>query len=179
MPSEKSTYSKIFTLLQNAQSSRIKDIETLKEVSIELNQPIFFSRRYSEKKDDYVSQFSNNVLKRVISLTLELQLIDERGITELGKKALKRDNFQIILGKQIIEYLNVNGIKLKDLNKIISRILQEKIPIPPTANKIYVENGLDPKIISPLLFSKLLSLLSQCGFAKSSQTKIYLEFKSE
>jgi hypothetical protein len=75
------------------------------------------------------------------------------------------------LAEQVRLILEQSGVALGQLNDVILTSLQSKPPILPTSKALWeaIKNE-----SSPSDFSQLLTLLTHCGVAESSQKKVYL-----
>ena len=152
--SSKSSYNKISILLESIRSSKFDSKKELIEYMEELNQPIFHVKRYKPPPiDDMVLEFSQKSLGKVVRLCMALGLLDDNGITSIGKTATKRNNFDIVLSEQIIQVLKNNNIELKALNRIVNNFLKEKVPTLPTASEIFKQIQSNSEI-NYLFFSK-------------------------
>ena len=92
--SPSSTYNKILVLLESIKSKKFDNKEGLEIYVMNLNQPIFFVKKYKAPPiDALVPEYSLKSLKKVIRLCMVLSLINEQGITTFGRDSLKRNNF--------------------------------------------------------------------------------------
>lgn len=172
MASEKSLYRKIQLVLEVAQSMRTSTLSELYE-GIEAGElPNFLTYQYDEDTDDFSWRQSAKVIRRTVRLCCRLELLRADGrLTPVGRQALRKTRYDKILGQQARMVLERGEVVLSDLNGIILDSLQSDPPVMPTATRLW-------EVIEPDIgkadFSRLLTLLSNCGSAKSSQKKIYL-----
>jgi hypothetical protein len=98
------------------------------------------------------------------------------GLTEIGRKALHKKQFDGLVAGQIRSFLKKAGVNLMELNQIIQNHLKADPPVLPTCKEIWVATA---NQVSYPTFSRMLTLLAQCGGAHSSQKKIYLNIMEE
>lgn len=172
MPSQISIYWKIQVVLSFCKSAEISSIEDLKEKILKREFKNFETFQYNKEKDQVEKKQSYRVIRRTVNFCRMLNLIGENGcLTNIGIQALQRKKFETIINKQIHALLDSKGISLVSINEIIHKGLKAVPPIMPTSKELW--NSICEKI-GYSIFSKLLTLLSQCGGAQSSQKKIYL-----
>lgn len=179
MAGERSIYNKIRNVLDTSSQENFKDIKELQDVIKKHNQPVFFTLQYLKNKRDFKYKISEKSIQSSVELCQELSLLSETGsLTSEGKKALKGENFNQVLGAQIKKYFSLNKIDLGELNDLIAMNFnndndEDKL----TDSKDLWESIESKAEISRELFSRLVILLGHCGYVKSSQSKIFLGFK--
>ena len=175
MPSERSTYRKIQEVLDVAKSLRASEAAELQQKIASRRHPIFFTRQYDAERDDVVHRVSDRVIKETIRTAQALGLLGPTGtLTDLGRKALHRARFDKVVAGQIRSLFRQNNIDLTELNKSIVGGLQGTPPMLPTSRRLWEAGGGG---LPRGAFTRMLTLLSHCGAARSSQTKIYLEIR--
>jgi len=175
MPSEYSLYRKIQVALEITKALRVESWVDIKERILSQAPPNFVTKQYDIKHDVRVEQVSERSIRRTVSICRALQLIDDSGdLTPAGRQALRQSTFDRILAEQVNSFLREKGVQVSTLNKLINKSLRSTPVIMPTAMELWEHGGRD---IPLLLFSQMLTLLSQCGGAESSQRKVYLEFR--
>jgi len=175
MPSENSVYRKMQVVLEVTKSVRVN---TLKELCMEIRgrkYPNFETLQYDQAQDETVRRQSDRVIRRTVGLCYTLDIIGDDGrLTKEGRQALMKARFDSIISSQIRSFLKREGVRLSNLNSIILEGLQSSPPILPTSRELWTASGSE---ISRSVFSRMLTLLAQCGGAQSSQKKIYLHIK--
>jgi len=175
MPSENSVYRKIQVIIDVAKSVRVN---TLKELHMEIKgrkYSNFETWQYDQATDDRVRRQSDRVIRRTMDLCYTLDIIGDDGrLTKEGRQALTKARFDNTIASQIRSFLKREGIRLSNLNSIILEGLQSSPPILPTSRELWTASSSE---ISCSVFSRMLTLLAQCGGAESSQRKIYLHIK--
>jgi hypothetical protein len=177
MPSENSIYWKIRLTLDVAKSTKATELADLRSEIRGRNLSNFNSRHYDRDKDSYVIGVSERAIRRTLKLCQDLHLIGSDGVlTEEGRQAIRKTQFDAVLASQVRAFLKQLGVDLTNLNKVISKNFHSNPPILPTCQELWTTagNGIDYST-----FSSMLTLLSQCGGAESSQKKLYLYIGSE
>lgn len=177
MASEKSLYRKIQLVLGVA---NVAPKTTLKDLVTEVESqklPAFNTLQYDPDKDQFSWRVSRRVIRRTVSFCYRLGLVTEDGqLTRDGRQALRKTQFDIVLADRTRIILSASGIVIGKLNKTIEESLQSNPPALPTAKTLWSAAKTNMKVPE---FSRLLTLLSHCGAAQSSQSKLYLTFKAE
>jgi hypothetical protein len=174
MPSEYSLYRKIQVALDIAKSVQISAWSQLKEKIASEAPPNFMTTQYDVKRDAMVQQLSERSIRRTVNICRALHLIDDSGdLTSTGRKSLRHASFNKILAEAVREFLEGRNVNISNLNEIIQKSLRARPVVMPTAIQLWEASRTEMPL---LLFSQMLTLLSQCGGADSSQRKIYLEF---
>jgi len=156
------------------------DVATLQDLREEIKArrpPNFLTRKYDRKKDALIADISDRSIRRTVNTCYRLGLLGFDGaLTETGRKALQKKHFEGIVATQIRSFLKRAGVNLMELNQIIQNHLKANPVVLPTCKEIWVTVG---NQVSYPTFSRLLTLLAQCGGAHSSQKKIYLNIREE
>ena len=177
MPGENSLYRKIQIVLDVAVSIEVSSLNNLKEEIKSRRPPNFLTKKYDHKINTFVTDVSERSIRRTTNFCYRLGLVEaDGGLTEIGRKALHKKHFEGIVSAQIRSFLKRAGVNLLELNQIIQNHLKADPPVLPTCKEIWVATG---NQISYPTFSRLLTLLAQCGGAHSSQRKIYLHIMEE
>jgi hypothetical protein len=172
MPSDNSVYGKIHMVLDIARSVKISSATDLRQEIKGRKPPNFMTRQYDSESDTYITGISDRVIRRTVDFCRLLNLIKDTGeLTEHGREALRKTRYDDVIASQVRSYLRHSGVDLHELNEVIAKSLRSDPPDLPTQKKLWatVSNGINYSI-----FSRMLTLLAQCGEAKSSQSKIYL-----
>jgi len=172
MPSERSLYRKMELVLEVA-----AEVEpgSLDELRIEIEGiPSFNTERYDAEKDDFVLGPSKPVIRRTVRWCVSLDLLSESGrLTRQGRSARRAGSFAKVVSKQVRLCLEVGGVDFAALNEAVTACMAASPAILPTARELW--ERLSPEIRCSD-FSRLLTLLSHCGVATASQSRIYLSF---
>ena len=177
MPSENSVYRKMQVVLEIAKSVTVNTLEQLRREIKGSKRPNFETDQYDKNRDEFVPQQSERVIRRTVAFCHALNLIDSDGhLTKEGRQALMKARFDNVVASQIRSFLRREGIIFSDLNKVILEDLHSNPPVLPTSRELWETVDAD---ISYSNFSRMLTLLVQCGGAKSSQRKIYLHISSK
>lgn len=172
MPSEFSVYRKIQLVLDVANSVEVDTIAELRDEIEGLKPDNFLTRHYDPDRDKFVAGISERSIRHTVDFCQRLHLIDESGgLTKAGRQALNKTQFEKVVATQIRAFLKREGFSFDAFNKIITKNLRRDPPILTTCKELWEEIGDDT---SYSVFSRMLSLLAQCGGAQSSQKKIYL-----
>jgi len=175
MPSENSVYRKMQVVLDIAKSVTVNTLEELRREIKGRKRPNFETDQYDQAQDKFVPRQSDRVIRRTVGLCHVLNLIGSDGhLTKEGRQSLIR--FDNVVANQIRSFLHREGIIFSDLNKVILEDLHSNPPVLPTSRELWETVDAD---ISYSNFSRMLTLLVQCGGAKSSQRKIYLHISSK
>lgn len=174
MPSEYSLYRKIQVVLDIAKAAQLDSWVELKTNVISQRPPNFLTRQYDVKHDTMVQEISERSIRKAVNVCRALGLIDDRGdLTVAGKKAIRQAQFDRVLIAQVREFLAAKGVDVETLNASVRKSLRAQPVVMPTALQLW--EACQPEMTLPF-FSQMLTLLSQCGSAESSQRKIYLKF---
>jgi hypothetical protein len=174
MPSEYSLYRKIQVVLNIAKAAQLSSWVELKTTVISQRPPNFLTRQYDVKHDTIVQEVSERSIRKTVNVCRALGLIDDRGdLTVAGRKAVRQAQFDRVLITQVQEFLADKGVEIESLNACVRKSLRAQAVVMPTAFHLW--KACEPDMTLPF-FSQMLTLLSQCGSAESSQRKIYLEF---
>lgn len=177
MPSENSVYRKIQVVLDVVKSVDINTIEELHREIRGRKYPNFETPQYSQEKDTFIIRQSDRVIRRIITFCRILGLIGPDGhLTKEGRRALPKIQFDDVIAAQIRFLLHHKSVNLSDLNRIILESLQSNPPVLPTSKELWTAVSGE---INYSIFSRMLTLLAQCGRAQSSQKKIYLHIHSK
>ncbi len=177
MPSENSVYRKMQVVLEIAKSVTVNTLEQLRREIRGSKRPNFETDQYDQAQDTFVPRQSDRVIQRTVGLCFTLELIGSDGrLTKEGRQSLVRARFDNVVASQIRSFLRREGISFSDLNKVILEDLHSNPPVLPTSRELWEAVDAD---ISYSNFSRMLTLLAQCGGAKSSQRKIYLHISSK
>jgi hypothetical protein len=177
MPSERSVYRKVQEILEIARSVRVGSAKELRE-EIENTPPeIFRTLQYDPAIDQMVRRVSPRVIRQAVRMCQLLGMISSDGsLTDLGRQALRRRQFDRVVADRVRVLLAENGVDLMHLNRVITKGFGKKPPILPTCTELWEAGGGE----TPRgLFTRLLTLLSHCGGADSSQRKIYLHISTD
>lgn len=174
MPSEKSLFRKLQTVVEIAKSGGASTLGELCQTVKDRGPDIFVTRRYEPTRDMFVSEISLKTIKRTVLFSRALGLLSDDGaLTPLGREAVRRSRFSAVIASQTRAKLAQNGIKINELNDIIREKLRAHKPTLPTADVLWEE--LQPSLPRGV-FSKLLTLLTYCNEGQYSQRKVYLHF---
>ena len=175
MPSENSVYRKMQVVLEITKSVTVNTLEQLRREIKGSKRPNFETDQYNKDKDKFIRQQSERVIRRTVAFCHDLNLIGPDGhLTKEGRQSLIR--FDNVVANQIRSFLRREGIIFSDLNKVILEDLHSNPPVLPTSRELWETVDAD---ISYSNFSRMLTLLVQCGGAMSSQRKIYLHISSK
>lgn len=173
MASERSLYRKIQVVLSLAKAVDIGSISELYTAVAAQRPPNFLTKQYDSAHDELTLDVSKRGVRRAVNICRRLGLLDEAGgLTETGKQALKAAHFDRIVSNQIRTLFRERGIGRSALNEIIRKCLRSDPVTMPTTSELWERTNSE---ISLMLFSQMLTLLSQCGEAQSFQRKIYTE----
>jgi len=162
-------------VLDIAKSVTVNTLEELRREIKGRKRPNFETDQYDQAQDKFVPRQSDRVIRRTVGLCHVLNLIGSDGhLTKEGRQSLIR--FDNVVANQIRSFLHREGIIFSDLNKVILEDLHSNPPVLPTSRELWETVDAD---ISYSNFSRMLTLLVQCGGAKSSQRKIYLHISSK
>lgn len=171
MPSEKSLYHKVQLILQHAASSEAANLDQLSSEIQARRLPNFNTLQYDEKRDTFLWRQSARVVKRTVGFCRRLDLIDDNAhLTRDGRQALRKTLFDTVLSRKIRDILD-RAVGIDKVNQVIQECLHRNPPELPTANRL--RSALAPDMVGAE-FARLLTLLSHCGAAESSQAKLYL-----
>jgi len=172
MPSERSLYRKIQIAIDIAKSVRVDSMQGL-AAEIEARElPSFNTLQYDRERDTFVPRQSGRTIRRVLHLCRRLDLLADDGhLSEHGRIILRRTKFDGILANQVRNVLREHGVNLKRINTVIRSKLKADPPILPTASELW--ESMQPEL-RQADFSRLLTLLVNCGTAESSQRRVFL-----
>lgn len=174
MASQFSTYSKIQAVIDIAKAVSVDSIGALQKEVASQAPPNFLVRKYDRERDTFRPAISERAVRKAVRLCLLLGLIDEHGsLSKGGRDALRSSKFDDVVAASVRAYLRSNGVEFAKLNTMIVEQLHRTPPNLTTSEALW--NLSKPSLAYPV-FATLLSLLSQCGRADSSQSKIYLKF---
>jgi hypothetical protein len=172
MASEKSLHRKIQLVLEQAGSSGPSNLKDLIKTIEGKQLPSFNTLQYDNKTDEFHWRVSVKVIDRAVRLCAWLGLIGEDGhLTEDGRLALRKTQFNAVLAEKIRGALDHKGVPMAKLNDAIKQGFKSDPPVLPTAKALWA--ALSPEIRAAD-FSQFLTLLSYCGAAECSQAKVYL-----
>jgi NTP pyrophosphatase (non-canonical NTP hydrolase) len=172
MPGESSLYRKIQVVLEVAKSVRVETAAELRDEVGGVKPDNFLTRQYDHNKDAFVAKISETSIRRAVDFCQRLGLIEETGeLTDAGRQALRKTQFDRVIASQARDYLHHAGISLAKINRTISSNLRSDPPVLSTSRELWLASG---SKVNYSIFSRMLTLLSECGGAHSSQKKIYL-----
>jgi hypothetical protein len=172
MPSEHSIYRKIQVILEIAKSANIETIPALQKLIERKNLVTFHTRHFDRDKDSFVIETSEKAIHNALRLCQDLKLVKTDGsLTEKGRQAIQRAKFEQVIANQILTCFREAGIQVSELNKLILESIQSNPPVMPTSSVLWA--AIEEKM-HHFQFSRMISLLAQCGGAESSQKKVYL-----
>lgn len=135
-------------------------------------------------KEDEPKECNKRTIKKVLSLAIQLGLIDENSwqITEkAGARAVNRDQFSSVLRQRIRAVLRSKGLPFETLLEVIKKILDDaESGLVPSWDAIYdriVEMSGEETTIDRKEFHTFLTLLSLADGIGYSQKRIYLPYK--
>lgn len=174
MPSQFSTYAKIQAVIDVAKSVSVDSLGSLQQEIVAQALPNFLVRRYDSERDTMGTAISERAVRKAARLCFLLGLLDEKGrLSKQGRDALRSTKFDQVVAECTRSYLQSRGVEFGRLNKLIAEELHRTPPRMTTSEHLWTLSQLE---VPYPLFATLVSLLSQCGEADSSQTKIYLKF---
>jgi len=177
MANDLSLYRKMQVVLEIAKSQKVNSLDELILEIKGLQPDNFLTRSYDEKTDSYLTGISYKSIRKTVYLCQQLSLLNHSGKrTDEGVEASRKTQFDRIVARQVRSFLKTAGISLRDLNKTIMKSLRTDPPILSTSKTLWL--GTDGQV-SYSTFSKMLTLLTQCGGAESSQKKVFIQFKSD
>ena len=172
MPSETSVYKKIYIVLSTAQSVPVSSIGDLREKIDARKSPTFETRQYDPRRDTFVRKQSERSIRKTVHLCRDLGLLEEDGhLSRAGRHALEAGRFDRVIVRQVRVFCEARGVRLEELNDLIKESLHADPPVLPTSRELCNATGTK---IRQAAFSRMLTLLAQCGGAESSQRKVYL-----
>ena len=176
MPGESSLYRKIQVVLDLAKAVKVNSLVEFHLQIRDSGMQNFLSRRYDKKTDTFVIDISEKSIRHTVKLCSLLGLLTEDGsLSPTGRHALQAARYDQVIAVRIRQCLKREGVALQDLNDTIMRYLQGSPTVLPTCKQLWLAAG---NSMSYSVFSKMLTLLAQCGGAQSSQKKIYLRIKA-
>lgn len=175
MANESSLYRKIQVVLEASKSQKVDSLDELRREIGGLKPDNFLTRSYNEDTDSFIIGISEKSIRKTVNLCHRLSLLDEAGKrTDEGVEASRRTQFDRVVAQQIRLFLKGAGISLRELNRTIARSLRSDPPVLATSRTLWeATEGNVPYST----FSRMLTLLTQCGGAKSSQRKVYLHIE--
>ncbi len=179
MASSKSLYYKIYHVLSIANGREVADKgNDLIEVLISENSSIFFTYQFNDVSKENELKLSRKVIENIVNLCkTHLNLLtNENQLSRAGKSAITKDKFNNTLAHQISFFFKNHDYDFKSINNVIrdsfvNGLSSEQLP----TSKLLWEKTECP--INKHLFSIMLTLLGNCGFAISSQKKVYLKIQ--
>lgn len=172
MPSERSLFRKVQTVVEVARTVKVSDLEELCREIKGLGPTMFNTSRYVAERDAFVTDISMEAIKRAVTFCRFLDLLSEEGtLTVRGRDAARKSRFSAVLGEQARLKLSAAGVKPGAVNSVIRSKLHGDPPVLPTSDVLWEE--LQPTM-SRETFSKMLTLLIHCECGQSSQKKVYL-----
>ncbi len=175
MPSERSLYRKIQLTLDVAKSSEADSLTDLTATVVAKQFPNFDTLQYDEEVDDFTWRQSDKVVRRTVRLCNHLGLVQKDGrLSKIGRQATRKTRFEEVIAERVRIRLMEAGVEIGRLNRIIKKKLQSEPTVLPTAAELWDE--VEPQI-ARAEFSRMLTLLTHCGAAASSQRKIFLSFQ--
>ncbi len=181
MPGERTLYRKVQVVLDYAKEDKHIDSETLSDYIIN-KQPTNFLYYWRNKETDIIEQrYSQNSIKRVINICVELKLLKEEkmNLTTRGKSAIDPRRFPTIIGNSAKEFLETAGISIESILNAITSILRLNKPQPPTSLEIWNYLKKNDVMITREEFRRLLTLLGQCKILAMSQRRIFLPYSHQ
>lgn len=174
MIGEHTLYRKIQSVLDIAQKGATSSYDELINEVLNRNLINFLYVRFDKKTEEEVAEQSLSSIRKTIKICSELGFLKENGtLTSVGIKALNTNNFNQILGTQVIRYFENRDIAIQALEKQIVNMLQSSPTILPTAKALWAS-------ISPPMnfntFSLMMTLLAHCKKIIAARNKIYLGF---
>jgi hypothetical protein len=164
-------------VLEVAKSAKVGSLKELRSEIKGRRYPNFETMQYDDAKDTFVPRQSERVIRRTVKFCQILHLIESDGhLTQEGRDALVRVRFEHVVAGQIRSFLGRGGIRCSYLNTVIRESLHSDPPVLPTSKELWTKLGGQTRYA---VFSMMLSLLTQCGGAVSSQRKIYLNVESK
>jgi hypothetical protein len=172
MPSESSLYRKIQVVLEVAKSVKVNTVAELRDEVEGISPDNFLTRQYDHDKDAFIAKISEKSIRRTVDFCHRLDLIKDTGeLTEAGRQALRKTQFDRVIATQARAYLKRAGISLDKINKTIVSNLRADPPVLSTCRELWLASDSE---VNFSVFSRMLTLLAECGGADSSQKKIYL-----
>lgn len=173
MASERSLYRKIQLVLDVAKSVNVESMHGLTTEIESRELPSFNTLQYDRESDTFVPQQSVKTIRRVLQLCRRLDLLTDNGhLSTQGRVTLRRAKFDAALTLQVHQVLQQHGVDLNEVNAVIRAKLKADPPILPTAAELW--DAIGPEELGQAEFSRLLTLLVNCGAASSSQRRIFL-----
>jgi hypothetical protein len=154
-----SIYNKIRDILY-ASSKNDNDIKELSE-SIQGKYNSFVYFRKNENGVVIKKACSTASIRKKIRFCIELDLLkseDNCLLTDLGKNALEKESFDLVLQQAVLRYLEKKGVSLEEIESAINKL------IIPDAFSLY--KLIDPSYLTEDIFRTCLFLLSQCGASR-------------
>ena len=171
-PNVRSLYKKVYTILGCAHGSRrsIASLDGLAVAVEEARSPSFTYFRASRRGGSEIVACSSELVKQRVDFSLTLGLVDGSGkLTKLGQEALRPERFPKIITKQTLQHLIENGVNLDAVFQSKRRVGAEFWL--PTAAQVY-EDASPPMKLDQ--FRRLLTLLTECGYLRAVQSRIYV-----
>jgi len=174
MTSDRSLYHKIKVVLDVAKSVSVSSIVELRAEIHGQKPSLFFSKRYNPVTDHFDEDISEQIIRKTLNVCRLLGLLGEDGrLTSSGHEALRKTRFDAVISELVHKLFAERNINLHKLNEIIRKNLQADPPILPTSKELWQVTGTS---MSKGTFARMLTLLTHCGAAHSSQKRIYLRF---
>jgi hypothetical protein len=120
LPGENSFYRKIQVVLDVAVSVDVSSLTDLQEEIKSRRPPNFLTKKFDPKIDDFVPDVSERSIRRTANFCYRLGLVGaDGGLTEIGRKALHKKQFDGLVAGQIRSFLKKAGVNLMELNQIM------------------------------------------------------------
>ncbi len=174
MIGERTLYRKIQAVLDVSKKGTASSAEDLLDEIISNELINFLYKRLDKITDKEIAEQSVLSIKKTIDICMKLGLIRDNGtLTSLGIKALSLSDYDKVLGKLIIKFLEENGISIIDIERKINILLHSKPYVLPTSKNLW--ESIKPSI-GLEEFSQMFTLLAHCRHIISARNKIYLGF---
>lgn len=174
MIGEHSLYRKIQAVLEVAKKGTTSSKDELFKEVFAKNLINFLYRRMDKTTEEEEAHQSPQSIRKTVEICFNLGLIRDKGtLTPIGIKALSPHDFDGILGKLIVKFIESHGVTIQVIEKEIIDLLHSSPPILPTAKALWEALDQPLKLDD---FSVMLTLLAHCGRIISARNKIYIGF---
>ncbi|HST52242.1 MAG TPA: hypothetical protein VLJ61_09565 [Pyrinomonadaceae bacterium] len=173
MPGERTLYRKIQVTLEYANEGKHTSVEALEEYMYQRS-PTNFVYYWRDEKDKVRQDYSRNSIRDTVQLCVELGLVNDGELTQLGLNAVDPRRFPIIVGKQVTKFLTRKDMGIDSVQEAIGKIIKLSTPKPPTADEIWSHLKRNGSEIDLQTFKRLINLLGECKVLWMSQKRIYL-----
>ncbi len=175
MAGDRSQYRKLQLAVQSAMDDIEEGLAALRQHIHGKGLVNFESLQFDERVARHRWLPSERVVANTVRLAVSLGLLDTDGTpTRAGRRSTRSDaEFARALRDLALERLDAADASKQDLNQAASSLLNERPPRMPTSRSLW--DAIEPSL-SRAKFSQLLTLLGDCGFAETSQRKLYLRF---